>query len=271
MITTLIVFAILLGAIIGSFLNVVILRYGTGRTVGGRSGCMSCGYTLHWFDLVPVLSWVMLGGKCRKCRSKISKQYPLVELATAALFGLIAHYVSALALDVSSTVFAFAWYAIVASLLVVIFVYDIRHKIIPDGLSFTFMGMAFAQTIYLLPTHFWTQMVGWLDLLAGPIIAAPFYLIWYVSRGRLMGFGDIKFMLGIGWFLGLTNGFFAVMFAFWVGAIFGLLLILVNRLKKDYSRITIKQEIPFAPFLILGILFQFFWPMNLFLVGTLFI
>lgn len=259
----LIIFAILLGAIIGSFLNVVILRYGTGRGLNGRSGCLSCGGKLHWFDLIPIFSWLFLRGKCRKCNSRISAQYPLVELATAALFGLIFLYT-----DLS---IAFIWYAIICALLVVIFVYDIRHKIIPDSFSFAFMGMAFVQTLYMLPPHFWNYTFGWLDFLAGPIIAAPFYLIWFFSKGRMMGFGDIKLMLGIGWFLGFVNGIFAVMLAFWIGAIFGILLILVNRLKKGASRITIKQEIPFAPFLILGILIQFFWPMNLLLVGALFI
>lgn len=266
-----IIFSALLGAIIGSFLNVVILRYGTGRGVNGRSGCMSCGYKLRWFDLMPVVSWVMLGGKCRQCRSKISKQYPLVELTTAALFGLIAHYVSGFGVVLTMIPFVFAWYAIIASLLVVVFVYDMRHKIIPDGLSFTFMGMALAQTLYMLPPHFWTGLIGWLDLLAGPIIAAPFFLIWYFSSGRLMGFGDIKLMLGIGWFLGFGAGLSAVVLAFWIGAVFSLVLILAHRLKKGASRITMKQEIPFAPFLILGILIQFFWPLNLLLVGALFI
>ncbi len=271
MTTIFIIFAILLGAIIGSFLNVVILRYGTGRGVNGRSGCMSCGYKLRWFDLVPVISWVMLAGKCRQCRSKISKQYPLVELATAALFGLVAHYVSGLDIVLTMIPFVFAWYAIIASLLVVIFVYDMRHKIIPDGLSFTFMGMAFAQTLCILPPQFWLSPIAWLDLLAGPIIAAPFFLIWYFSGGRLMGFGDIKLMLGIGWFLGFGAGISAIVLAFWIGAVFSLLLILAHRLKKGASRITMKQEIPFAPFLILGILIQFFWPLNLLLVGALFI
>ncbi len=257
------VYVIILGAIIGSFLNVVILRYGTGRGLNGRSGCMSCGYKLRWFDLVPIVSWVLLGGKCRQCRSKISKQYPLVELSVAILFGSIFAY--------TGPSIAFVWYAIIAALLTVIFVYDMRHKIIPDELSYTFMGMAFVQTLYLLPAHFWNSPSVWLDLLAGPIIAAPFFLIWYFSSGRLMGFGDIKLMLGIGWFLGFGAGVSAVVLAFWIGALFSLALILVHRLKKGASRITMKQEIPFAPFLILGILIQFFWPMNLLLVGALFI
>jgi prepilin signal peptidase PulO-like enzyme (type II secretory pathway) len=271
MITTLIIFATLLGAIIGSFLNVVVLRYGTGRSVGGRSGCMSCGYKLRWYDLIPVVSWISLRGKCRQCRSKISCQYPLVELGTAAMFGLIACKIIPTMFNIHVGTFMFVWYSIIAAILMVIFVYDMRHKIIPDGLSFTFMGMAFVQTLYMLPSHFWNSPSAWLDLLAGPIIAAPFFLIWYFSHGQLMGFGDIKLMLGIGWFLGLAGGVTAVVLSFWIGAIFSLALILVHRLKKGASRITMKQEIPFAPFLILGILIQFFWPMNLLLVGAFFI
>ncbi len=265
------VFVCVFGAIIGSFLNVVILRYGTGRSVGGRSGCMSCGYKLRWYDLVPIISWLSLGGKCRRCKSKISKQYPLVELGTAIVFGLIAWRILLAGVDAQMGALIFVWYAIIAALLIVIFVYDMRHKIIPDGLSYAFTLMAFAQTLYLLPSHFWQIPSAWLNLFSGLIIAAPFFLIWYFSNGRLMGFGDIKLMLGIGWFFGLTNGIFAIMLAFWIGAAFGLGLMLMSRLNKRTSRITMKQEIPFAPFLILGILIQFFWPLNLFMLGTFFI
>ena len=266
-----IIFATLLGAIIGSFLNVVILRYGTGRSVGGRSGCMSCGYKLRWYDLVPILSWLSLGGKCRRCKSKISRQYPLVELGTAIVFGLIACRVLLIGASAHIAAVMFIWYAIIAALLVVIFVYDMRHKIIPDGLSYAFTGMALAQTIFLTMQNFTNTPGVWLDVFAGLIIASPFFLIWYFSEGRLMGFGDIKLMLGIGWIFGLTSGIFAVMLAFWIGAVFGLVLILMSRLNKRVARITMKQEIPFAPFLILGILVQFFWPLNLFALGTFFI
>lgn len=254
-----IVFAGILGTIIGSFLNVVILRYGTGKSVGGRSGCMSCGHTLHGIDMVPILSWVALRGKCRKCRCKISAQYPLVELATGLVFAILFKYSLGYTTITSIASAVFVWNAIIFSILIVIFAYDWRHKIIPDGLVFTFIGMSLAQTLYNLPMNFWQQIVPILNLLAGPIFFLPFYLIWKVSDGRMIGYGDLKLMLGLGWFLGFVNGASAMFLAFWTGALYSVAIMLINRLKGLPKHITMKTEIPFGPFIILGIFIEFIW------------
>ena len=258
-----IVFAGILGTIIGSFLNVVILRYGTGKSVGGRSGCMSCGHTLRGIDMVPILSWMALRGKCRKCHCKISAQYPLVELATGLVFAILFKY--SLGYTAATTIASavFVWNAIIFSILIVIFVYDWRHKIIPDGLVFTFIGMSLAQTLYNLPMDFWNQTVPILNMLAGPIFFFIFYLIWKFSNGRMIGYGDLKLMLGLGWFLGFVHGLSAIFLAFWIGALYALAIVLNNRLKRLPEHITMKTEIPFGPFLILGILIEFIWAFDL--------
>lgn len=256
-------FIFIFGTIIGSFLNVVILRYNTGESVvSGKSVCFSCAKNLSWYEMFPILSWVALRGKCGSCKSKISWQYPLVELSTGLLFLFISF--QGLPLD------NFYYFA-VFSILIVIVVYDLRHKIIPDLLSFSF---AFISLIGLVVAQS-TSDVGWAnwdlwDLLAGPILALPFFLMWLLSRGRWMGLGDAKLALGIGWFLGLVSGVSAVILGFWIGAIVSVSLLLLQRLNLIGKNLTIKSEIPFAPFLILGLLIVFFFDFDIMSLGNLF-
>ncbi|MEN9560740.1 MAG: type 4 prepilin-like protein leader peptide-processing enzyme, partial [Candidatus Parcubacteria bacterium] len=119
------------GLIIGSFLNVFILRKGV-RSLAGRSACMSCGRTILWQDLIPVVSWIFLRGKCRHCGSAISPQYPLVEIVTGVLFALIG------AAPFPIGLFQRVLFCVLAALLVAIAVYDMRHTIIPDEWAYTF-------------------------------------------------------------------------------------------------------------------------------------
>ncbi|MFA6536168.1 MAG: prepilin peptidase [Candidatus Paceibacterota bacterium] len=257
----------LLGLIIGSFLNVLILRYRTGRTVLGRSACFSCGTTLIWQDLVPVFSFLAIGGKCRSCGSKISIQYPLVEFLTGLIF-LAVFWQVGLRFGLES-LFYLIYYLIIWSLLIVILVYDLRHKIIPDGFVYTFAILALVNFLAITPFEQLSQSSGLWELLAGPILFLPFFLVWSLSRGRLMGLGDGKLALGIGWMLGLAKGGTAIILGFWVGAVVSIILLILSKLGLSLGGkpLTIKSEVPFAPFLILGILIVFLTGFNLFAIG----
>jgi len=234
----------------GSFLNVIAVRYNTGDSfLKGRSFCFCCGKTLCWYELIPVLSFLFQKGKCRECKSKISAQYMLVELLTGTIFLLI--FLKSLPLF-TTLLFAAIW-----STLIVITIYDARHKIIPDGVVYTFIGLSLVS---LLLTWTFDVQVGiniW-DLLAGPLLALPFAGLWYFSKGTWMGFGDAKLALGMGWFLGLSGGAAAIMLGFWSGAIVGLALMGISSLVKKSRGFTMKSEIPFGPFLILGTAIAFF-------------
>jgi len=237
-----------LGLIIGSFLNVVIFRLNTQKsfwkTFGGRSGCMVCRHKLDWFELVPVFSFLFLRGRCRNCRTKISIQYPLVELAAGIIF-------AGLFLKLQVFNFIYLYYAFIFSLLLVIAVYDLRHKIIPDNLSFIFGFIAFIGIFFFhAPTL--------LEFLAGPIIASPFAFFYFISRGKWMGFGDAKLALGIGWLLGFGRALSGLAVAFWLGALVGLTLMIFS---KKYG---LKSEIPFAPFLIFGTFLAFIFNLHFF-------
>ncbi len=255
----------LLGLIVGSFLNVVILRYNTGGSLGGRSGCFSCGHGLAWYEMIPVASYIVLGGRCRHCKSRISRQYPLVEILTGVLFLLSAWKFYP---DFISIIF----YSILLSLLVVIVVYDLKHKIIPDHPTYLFILLAVFSPIFVGFNQFPAEILGHqilLNLAGGGIIFLFFFSLWYFSGGRWMGFGDAKLGFGIGALLGFLGAVNAVVLAFWIGALVGLTLIAlgklrIKRLRNFQQRFSIKSEIPFAPFLVLGLVLSLFWNITIF-------
>ena len=237
-----IVFSFIFGTILGSFLNVVSLRFNTGVGINGRSKCMSCGETLTWKELVPLFSFLVQKGACKKCKSKISWQYPLVEFIAGAIFVLIFFaFPPTSALTASATVL----HTIIACLLLVITVYDIKHKIIPDQFSYTFSILAIVS-LFVGGTS-WFHVPTLSALLAGPLLALPFALMWLVSKGTWMGLGDAKLVLGIGWLLGIGAGINALILAFWIGSVLSVLWLFVV-----YKKFKSKTEIPFGPYLILG-------------------
>ena len=239
-----------LGLILGSFLNALLFRYNTGKSVlRGRSRCMHCGHGLTAVDLVPLLSYLYLRGRCRYCRSRLSIQYPTVEAAAAALSVLVylqnpepLHYALGLAV----------WLT-----LLFVVVYDLRHQIIPWSASGLLAVLALGSIVLKASPPMGGDAFV-LALLAGPILAAPLLFLSLVSRGRWMGWGDGALELGLGWLLGLTAGLTAFVLAFWAGAVVGILLMLVS------ARVTMKSEVPFAPFLIFGAACAYFLHVDFF-------
>jgi leader peptidase (prepilin peptidase)/N-methyltransferase len=259
MVSTFAIIFFVFGLIIGSFLNVVILRLNTEKSFGGRSGCMSCQNKLSWYELIPVLSFLFLWGTCRNCKMKISIQYPLVEFFTGLIFAMLfLKFQDVFFLDTLSFNFIFAFYAAAFSLLMIIAVYDLRHKIIPDSFSLALGILAFIGLFFFNSSGFYPHFPSILEFLAGPLIASPFFFFWLVSSGRWMGLGDAKLALGLGWLLGLSSAGTGLVIAFWVGAVIGILLVIFS---KKHG---MKSEIPFAPYLVLGALLAFLFELHLF-------
>lgn len=232
---------------------------------------MSCQNKLRWYELIPLISFFVLRGRCGTCSTRISTTYPLVEFITGLIFALLflklqdVLFFSALVFTIT-----YAYYAVMFSLLVVIAVYDLRHKIIPDMLSFVFGVLAFvglfffpatagqaSNNFFIFPVFSW-HIPSVLEFLSGVFIGLPFALFWLVSRGTWMGLGDAKLALGLGWFLGTSLAFSAVVVAFWTGAIIGLCFIIF---RKGYG---MKSEIPFALYLVFGAFLVFIFDLNLF-------
>jgi len=250
------------GLIIGSFLNVVILRYGTQRSFGGRSGCMTCQNQLCWYELIPLISFFALRGRCLKCKTKISLQYPIVELITGVVFAsLFLKFQDVFYTNTFVFAGTMAFYATMFSLLLVIAVYDLKHKVIPDMLVLVFGILAFIGMFLFSGYGFNPHIPSVWEFLSGIFIALPFALMWLISKGTWMGLGDAKLSLGLGWLLGLSRVLSGAVVAFWSGAIIGLILIIFS---KKHG---MKSEIPFAPFLVFGALIAFLFELHLFPIG----
>jgi leader peptidase (prepilin peptidase) / N-methyltransferase len=256
------VIAGIFGLIIGSFLNVVILRRGA-RPLSGRSSCFSCGATINWYDLVPLFSWVLLRGRCRNCNSPISMQYPLVEAATGVLFGVFTYWAtpSLLLGDLHVFIPLMLGFAITAYL-VAIATYDLNHTIIPDSWVYIF---AILSLLFHLFIESGAHALSGADLVwivcAGPVTALPLFLLWYISNGRWMGLGDAKLALGMGWLLGIGPGLLSVMYSFILGSFILVPFLLITHipgLTAGQRGLTMKSEVPFGPFLIASCLIFLF-------------
>ena len=240
------IFVFLFGLIIGSFLNCVIYRLEEGKSfLKGRSFCPDCGHVLGFLDLVPVFSFIFLKGKCRYCGKRISWQYPLVELATGVIFLLVS-----IIFGVRS--FGYIYYLLISSLLIIVFVYDLKHYIIPDGVIYTAIIASFLYNIVYSFLTIGSFQFFLQSLLAALLASGFFLLIVLISKGKWMGVGDIKLALLMGLFLSWPNIIIALFSAFFIGAVIGVGLIILK--KKG-----LKSEVPFGPFLVTGTFLSLFW------------
>jgi len=255
-----------LGAIIGSFLNVVLYRLHTGKSLNGRSHCLSCGKTLVWYELFPIFSYLFQGGKCRACLAYIPSRYLFVELLTGFSYAVVWYL---FAYDM----ILFVLYLLLVSLFVLIVVYDIRHTIIPNELT---IGVGIITLLFLGYEYSHTKD---LLLLVSPISAglgASFFFwgLWYISKGRWIGLGDAKLALPLGMIVGISGVFSMVVLSFWVGAGISLLILWLGHIiKKGKTHahfpsisLTMKSEVPFAPFLIAGFLLVQFLHADIFTI-----
>lgn len=278
------------GLIIGSFLNAFLWRYATKRTLGGRSMCPVCEHQINWYDNIPVISWLLLSGRCRYCKTRISVQYPVVELLTGSAFlmigllskpgqwiaGLISNFEPARIdsgrggfqtsnqLLISNSLSLFLLLLIVA-VMIMISVYDYKTKEIPNGFNLTFVLAALVHSLFASVASRDFFASWWPYLLSAFLAFIFFYSFVYFSKETWMGGGDAKFALGMGLLLGPAGIFLAVMIASIVGSIYGLTAIGINKLKIKNSslnknnKLKIKNfssEIPFGPFLALGSFFS---------------
>ncbi len=236
------IFAFLLGLIIGSFLNCLIWRLYKNETLGGRSYCPKCRKQIDWYDNIPVLSFLFLGGRCRHCHQKISWQYPLVEIITALLF--------LLTFLVDSALPQFYWLLIrdwlLIITLVIVFVYDFRWQLVPMNIIWPMTAIIFILNLIL--------GFSWFALILAGLLMALFFLLQYLlTKKRGLGEGDIwlGLLLGVS-FPSFGQLFLILILAYSIGALVGLALILFKG--KDG-----KTKIALGPFLAFGAIITLIW------------
>jgi len=248
------VFVFLFGLVIGSFLNVCIVRIPERKSiVMPASACPKCGAAIRPYHNIPVISYLLLRGKCRNCKTKISPMYPIVELLTGILF--LGCY-----LAFGITAEAAKWAAFSALMVVLVFT-DLRERVLPDVVNYTGFGLGLAVSFFTQPTDgtaLWLSnrifsypppapALSFVDALLGAAVGSG--LLWLVSeayfrlRGREgMGLGDVKMMLMAGAFLGAKRTLLTILAGSLLGSILGLAFILARRKESDY-------ELPFGTFL----------------------
>ena len=241
------------GCILGSFLNVVILRLPQDESLNGRSHCSHCRHLLSWLDLFPIFSYVFLAGRCRYCKQKFSIRYLVFEVITGLLFAVAFWLIKPVDL-IGYLLLAKAWILLSASL--VVFMVDLEHFLIFDSVLL-FAGIPIlALNIFLdlvNKSFFWSihaLTVG--GLFAGGLFAGIFYLLWLFSKGKWIGFGDVKLMLLLGLALGWPNTAAAWLLAYFIGTAFALPLLATG--KKHLS-----SRLPFGCFLSLSAVLVLFY------------
>ncbi|MDD5731986.1 MAG: prepilin peptidase [Patescibacteria group bacterium] len=246
------------GLIVGSFLSVVVSRLETGESIlGGRSQCPKCKKKIRSYDLVPLLSFVVLKGRCRYCEKKISLFYPLIELATGILFALLLYRFSDIFTGANLYLF-FGLHLIILASLVAIFFYDCFYYIIPDkvlvpaGLTTLVLAIINVLLAKRFQLDFFIYQPEIWNLVLGIIIGGGFFLLLVlISKERWMGWGDVKLGVFLGLFLGYPSILVALFFAFILGSIYSVVLLLSKKKKM-------KDAVPFGPFLVLGGLIALF-------------
>ena len=251
------------GTIVGSFCNVVLLRKNTGETMmWGRSRCFSCGRELLWYDNIPIISFVFLRGRCRFCQSKISWQYPIVE-AIVGLLALVTIYANPAPTFVPFSIFYFAIFIP----LFLVAAYDARTKIVDRHLLRVFAFLALTAAFM----RWMSAESGVFRVLATDIIAAAsiwffFWAFWFFSHGRWMGRGDSSVALWCALLLGFPLNIAMLLVSYWVGGLVGLCILAVAYVRSVFLRnkrlgiqedvwalsLALEWEIPFVPFLALG-------------------
>jgi leader peptidase (prepilin peptidase)/N-methyltransferase len=248
------------GLILGSFFNVVIYRQFLGEDwVKGRSRCDYCKTKISWFDNIPLFSFLILGGRCRHCHRKISFTHPLMELLTASL--LVWWYLCVsffFALPHPFLVIQATFWLLVGLVLLAIFVIDLKYMFIPDALTIMLLILSIVYRFFLCCNG----LMNWLDfgkaVVASSILTLFFYSLYFFTKKKGFGFGDVKLAFPLGLLLGWPKIVIGIYMAFISGSLVGIATVFLK--KKKFKN----QRLPFAPFLIFGLLFGLIFGERLF-------
>jgi prepilin signal peptidase PulO-like enzyme (type II secretory pathway) len=281
--TFVVIAAAILGTIVGSALSVTITRTRTGANLGKRSRCLSCGKVLSASELIPVFSWLLQGGRCKSCRTKIPAFYPALEITTAAVFAL--------------TTYAFLWLApggwfgnpifwmtlfswlVLSSVMIFLGVYDIRHlKLHSQGL-WVLLAAGIVMGVFGIWTGTQYIVLGAIapELLLVRVFAAAvaamfLYALWFLSNGKWFGSGDVPILVLSVFLFGTLPALSALAIAAWVAVLWAIAMWLASAIvQKKFTRTGLIRKLPFLPFIFIGIYVVGVWGLHVFGIigGTL--
>ena len=245
------IFVVILGGLWGSFANVCIYRLPKGKgVVSGRSYCPKCKKEIVWQDNIPIISYLILKGKCRKCKRKISSQYPMVEMINILLF-LIIYFLFGISL---TTILLM----ILSLSFLIIFFIDLKHFIIPNSITFSMIALGFIKSFdpnlnSIFPNYI-NSLIG--GLFGYGIIFSIIFFYKQIRKKEGMGLGDAKLLAVIGfWF-----GWIAIPFVLFLSSIFALVSVIPDLIKKNKK---MTSQIPFGPYIILATIFYLVFKNNL--------
>ena len=234
------ILAVVLGLCIGSFLNVVIFRIPNNMSLASPpSHCTKCGYLLKWYDNIPVISYLILKGKCRKCKSRISPRYILVEIFTALIYALCVYlfWEHSVVYAIISMLFS--------SVLICTFFIDLEHTFIPDRFQIIILALGIVAIFFDRYTEWYDHLIGMLS--GGVVFLSIYFVALAIYKREGMGFGDVKLAFVVGLFLGWQRLVLAMLITSVLACFVMLPIIFIK--KSDNGK-----EFPFAPFITIGTL-----------------
>jgi len=247
----------IIGTVIGSFLNVLIYRIPIGKDfISGRSSCPKCYKVIPWYGLFPVFSYVFQRGKCLFCKEKISIQYPVIETISGLIFVGTSMFLYSPFLSIPDLTY-WLFYIAIIEITLLLFVIDLKHFILPDSLVLSLL-VAFGayylttQILGISPDYVQSSLTIQNRLLGSLVIGGALFLLWFLSKGRALGFGDVKLMSVLGIIFGLKGGIIIFYMAMFIGLIVGLFLIF-------FKQADLKTKVPFGTFIGLSVLTYIFF------------
>ena len=249
-----------LGAALGSFVNVVVTRLHVAKTTNTRSKCLACGEKIRGYDLIPVLSYLLLKGKCRDCKSPYGISSLLIEVLYGVLFVLLYYFILRGQITPLYSLVWLLYYSLLFIVLGVVALYDYKHTYIPILHLLVYIVLTF---LVLVIRYIATP--SYIVLLGPLVVALPFFIIFLLTKGKGLGFGDVILFLGVGAFFGIEQGLAVLLISVWLGALYG--MVVYSRRRKTNNHSTL---IPFVPCIVISFLIVLFTDIDIFSIASLF-
>lgn len=254
------ILSFILGASIGSFTQVIATRLHVAPIIKGRSKCLSCGEALRASDLIPIVSYFLLRGKCRYCKVPYGASSVVIEVVFGVVFIALYHFILQDAPTLLVSIWWLAYYTALFIVLGVMALYDRVHSFIPISFLISFLVLMFVMFGFRIGASFSIE-----TLIAPLVTALPFLLVWLITKGKGVGFGDVILFFGVGAFFGIYEGLAVFILSVWMGALIGLYYkyVVTKNIKKATA-------MPFVPFIVFSFLIVLFTGIDIFSIAFLF-